>query len=89
MRMVIVSVYDVAVGAYGRPAFVRTEAEAVRSFSDEVNRPGEGNAMHAHPEHFSLFALGFFDDQEGLFVPGDAKVPRCLVTAGSLKVRQE
>lgn len=67
MRMVVVSIYDQAVGAFGRPAFVRSEGEAVRSFTNEVNRAGEDNPMHGHPEHFALWFLGHYDDATGTF----------------------
>lgn len=87
MRMVIVSVYDEAVGAFGRPAFVRSESEAVRAFSDEVNRPAADNPMTAHPEHFTLWFVGYFDDNDGTFSTGDAHCPRSLVRAGDLRTK--
>lgn len=66
----MVSVYDHASALFGRPAFVRTRGEAVRSFQDEVNRPSSGdqpNALNAHAGDFALYFLGMFDDSSGRF----------------------
>lgn len=71
MRLTVVSVYDVGVGAYGRPVFVRSKGEAVRSFMDELNKPHSEqmpNQMRAHPQDFQLYFLGEFDDETGRFV---------------------
>ena len=65
MKMVIVSVYDVAAQAYGRPVFAVSVGAAMRSFTDEVNRRGEDNTMYQHAEDFLLFELGVFDDSNG------------------------
>lgn len=67
MRYVVVSIYDRAVAAYSRPAFVRSEGEAIRVFSDEVNRKAPDNPMHVHPEHFVLFFCGYFFDDSCKF----------------------
>lgn len=65
MKHVVVSVFDAATELYGRPVFVSAVGVAVRSFGDEVNR-GEGD-VGKHPEDFSLFQLGEFDDATGHF----------------------
>lgn len=67
-RYVVVAVYDKAVGAHARPAFLRSEGEAIRGFSDEVNRGGADNVMSAHPEQFTLVFLGHWFDDSGRFV---------------------
>jgi len=67
MKLIVVSVLDVAAQAYGRPAFVPALGAAVRSFSDEVNRSSADNVMFNHPEDFQLFHLGEFDDSSGTF----------------------
>lgn len=76
MRLLLVCVRDSAVGAFNRPFCARSEGEARRSFSDEVNRPE--SAMHAHPEHYELFSVGEFDEEQGVIV---SHAPRSLVTA--------
>lgn len=67
MKYVIVSVRDRAANAFGRPFFVATRGQAIRSFSDEVNTKREGNALQAHPEDFDLYELGVFDEDTGQF----------------------
>lgn len=80
MEYVICSVRDVAVGAFGRPIFVVSKAQGVRSFRDEVNRAE--SEMHAHPEDYALFYLGVFDDQGGQF--RTLEMPELLVEARNL-----
>lgn len=63
----VCSVHDAAIGAFGRPAFVASMGQAIRSFTDEVNRGAEDNVMFKHPEDVSLYHLGTFDDGTGLF----------------------
>ena len=61
----ILSVYDGALGAFGRPVFAASRGVMLRSFQDEVNRVGEENQMNKHPEDFDLYELGKFVDQTG------------------------
>lgn len=68
MDLVLCSVFDASADAYARPMFVPSRGLAVRSFTDEVNRAAPDNIMHQHPEDFSLFCLGTFDDGTGKFV---------------------
>jgi len=62
MKLVIVAIRDRAVNAFGRPNFVQAVGQAVRSFSDEVNRRAEDNQLNQHPEDFDMFELGTYDD---------------------------
>lgn len=64
-RLVILSVYDVKVGAYMRPMFVPAVGAGVRAFTDEVNRTG--SEMNNHPEDYCLYRLGEFDEADGGF----------------------
>ena len=60
MKLLACSVFDAAVGAYGRPFFVQTKGVAVRSFMDEVSRPSHPdnpNMVGTHPDDFALIAL--------------------------------
>lgn len=70
MQLFIVSVLDSGAGVFGRPVFVRSKAEAVRSFMDQVARPSTEeapNQLHDHPKDFQLYLLGVFDDNNGTF----------------------
>ena len=66
MRQLVVSILDHATGAYSRPVFVPTEAAAIRSFRDEVNRDDASNDLFRHSGDFDLFRIGTFDDSTGL-----------------------
>lgn len=63
----VVSVYDRAADAFGRPIFVAALGQAIRSFQDEINRDAQDNPMSQHPDDFDLFYLGQFDDASGKF----------------------
>lgn len=65
MLYVMFSVYDKAVGVYGRPMFLRSEGEAVRVFQDEVNRRADDNMLSKHPQDYSLHRVGTWDDDTG------------------------
>lgn len=87
MELYVVSVYDLALGAFGRPVFVRSKGEALRSFQYEVNKAQstEGaSAVADHPQDFQLFYLGMFNDDDGRFTM--PKVPEKLVDAVALRV---
>lgn len=66
MKLTLCTVKDRAADAFGRPMFVRSIGEAIRSFSDEVNRKAEDNQLYNHSDDFDLFELGEFDDNTGL-----------------------
>lgn len=70
MKYIVVSVRDRAADAYGRPFFVAALGQAIRSFTDEVNKKGPDNTIGSHPEDFDLYHLGTFDDATGTFECG-------------------
>lgn len=65
-RLIVLSVYDVKVGAYMRPLFAPAVGAGLRVFADEVNRAD--SEMAKHPEDYCLYRLGEFDDAVGAFV---------------------
>lgn len=60
MKLQVFAIYDAAAEAYMRPVFDVSVGAALRSFADECNR--EDSMLHKHPEHFTLFHLGEWDD---------------------------
>lgn len=62
---VLVSVYDTKAEVFGTPFFVRSAAEGVRSFVDEVNREDENNVLYKHPMDFQLYQLATFNEVTG------------------------
>lgn len=65
MQLIVMSVFDAASSAYGRPIFVHSIGSAVRSFGDEIRRDSPDNEMFRHPGDFSLWRIGSFDDNSG------------------------
>lgn len=65
MKLIAVSVFDLATETYGRPFFVPHVGAAIRSFMDEVNR--DDSELGKHPSDYDLFEVGAFDDNTGTF----------------------
>ena len=82
MNLVIVSVKDSAAQAFGRPIFVPSNAVAIRSFRDEVNRKDSTDDLARHPDDFELYEVGVFDDATGII---EVFEPRILARAKDLK----
>ena len=77
MKLKMYCIYDSAAGAYMRPFFVQTDSVATRAFSDLVM-----DAQHEigkHPEHYSLFRVGEFDDNNAS--KSYFEDPECVATA--------
>lgn len=86
MKIEICAMYDAAAQVFGRPFFVQATGMAVRSFGDEVRRADANNDLYKHPEDFSLYHLGSFDDNMGVFTLPDT--PVLLVRGKDLKVSE-
>lgn len=84
MRLLCFCVKDRATDAFGNPMFMLATGQAVRSFSDEVNRAGDDNQLYQHPDDFDLYELGDFDTESGSF---DCFVPRLLTRGKDVSLR--
>ncbi len=73
MLMKMYVVFDVKSGAYTQPWFLMKDGVAVRAFSDLCN--DSKTNIGAHPEDFTLFCIGSFDDQNAGV---DSFAPRSL-----------
>lgn len=80
MKLIICSLFDRAIQAYGRPFFVPHVNAAVRGFTDEVNNPQSD--LFKHPADYDLFQLGDFDDSDGSFAL--LKKPEFVIAAKSV-----
>lgn len=79
----IVSIKDLAVQAFMRPAFVQATGAAIREFGDAVN--DEKHEMFKHPDDYEMYELGEFDDSDGSFaIP---KSPGLIAQGKMLKIR--
>lgn len=65
MKLNIYSIYDDTAKAYMQPFFLHNHALAVRAFTDQINQENSQNPLSLHPEQFTLFHVGEFDDQTG------------------------
>lgn len=67
MIVKVYAVYDSKVETYLPPFCQMTNAAAIREFSDRANTPN--HQWQKHPEDYSLFCIGSFDDQTGVIDP--------------------
>ena len=75
MLLQIFSVHDSKAGAYFQPFFQQTEGMAIRIFSDLATDPD--HSFNKHPEDFTLFRLGVYNDQNGEFTGEKTPHPIC------------
>lgn len=61
----IVIIRDAKAEMFMNPVFSVAVGEAIRSFEDEVNNPQ--SPLNKHPEDYTLFHLGTFDEATGKF----------------------
>lgn len=81
MKTMCFSVFDAKAAVFGTPFFMPREAAAIRAFGDLSN--DKKTTVGQHPEDFTLYHLGDFDDELGHI---DIVKPRALVTAASMVV---
>jgi hypothetical protein len=65
MNINVYTIYDEAAKAYITPFFMQNDGLAIRAFQDNVNSKDESN-IAKHPEQFTLFKIGVYDDQRGV-----------------------
>ena len=76
MRLNVYTIFDSAAGAYMRPFFMQSDGQALRSFTDIAT--DKDHEIGKHPEDYSLYRIGTYDDNVGRLVPEDKE---CLATA--------
>lgn len=67
MIHILVATYDIKTGVYARPTAFITDAQAVRSFGEAVN--DKTTEFNKHPEDYSIFNIGSYDDNTGEIKP--------------------
>jgi len=67
----IFSVYDSKAGAYTQPFYAVNARVAIRMFTELANDPK--HTFGTHPEDFTLFELGTFDDATAQIIQVDVK----------------
>ena len=67
------TVHDAKAEAYLQPFFQQARGAAIRSFTDAVNRPD--HSFSQHPEDYTLFECGEFNDQTGIITMAKVLTP--------------
>ena len=70
MRLFLYCVFDSASGVYDRPFCAQSDGAAIRSFGDIAS--DAEHPIGKHPECYSLYRVGEFDDNAGALVAEDA-----------------
>lgn len=66
----VYSIHDTKAEAYIQPFFAQTDGLALRMFEDNVNN--KDSQLNMHPEDFTLYRVGSWDDNKGLI---ESEVP--------------
>lgn len=67
MNLNVYSLFDQAAEAFTQPFFLHNDGLAIRAFQDNVNAPDTN--VGQHPEQFTLFKLGSYNDTNGELSP--------------------
>ncbi len=84
MKHKMFSIFDAKALAYLPPFCLPEAGMAVRTFGDCVN--SDDHQFGAHPEDYTLFLIGTFDDRTGIVADLEQ---RCVVCSGVELVRSE
>ena len=71
MRLNAYAIYDVKAAMYQRPFFAVRDGEATRAFVDAVAT--KDHPLGQHPEDYTLFRIGAFNDESGLLEASPAE----------------
>lgn len=72
MVLKVFCVRDQKTEAYMQPFFMKTKGEAIRAWSDTVS--DKQTQFNKHPEDFTLFEIGEYNDDNGILIPHQALV---------------
>lgn len=67
------AVHDIKAEAYLQPFFMKTRGLAIRAYSNTVN--DEKSEFWKHPEDYTLFEIGEYDENTGLIKPLESHIP--------------
>lgn len=81
MKHVTLSVYDEKAQFFSPPMCFKTVAEGTRVFLDECRN--SNSVLSQHPEDFSLYEIGSFDDSNGEII---SFVPNKFIARGQHNV---
>lgn len=73
----IYTVFDSASGFYHKPFFTRSKGEAIRSIMDVLS--DKAHDLSKYSADYTLFELGTFDDNTGMYNTHEPKTLGCLI----------
>lgn len=76
MILYAIAVRDLATDSYNRPFFVQHAAQALRSFTDEVNN--RDSEVSRHAQDYELWLIGTFEDDTGSMASNPARLARAI-----------
>ncbi len=77
MKHSVFTIYDSKVDAFLPPFYMQTKPAAIRAITDTMNDPSHQFAKH--PEDYTLFYLGQFDDGTATFDLEKTPISLCLL----------
>lgn len=72
MILQVYSVYDAKAEAFMTPFYMQAKGQAIRAFTDTVN--DDSHAFSKHPQDYTLFEIGSWDDSNGSLISLDTPV---------------
>lgn len=84
-KQLVVSAYDSRIQVWGRPQFMINKPDALRGW-EEVCNDGQ-SPFSKHPTDFALYAIGIWDDQQGVFMPFETK--QIIASASEVKKQHQ
>lgn len=65
MLLTVFAIYDSGISTWMPPIYARNKGEMLRQFMDACNDPG--SKLAKHPQDYTLFEIGTFDDDKCIF----------------------
>lgn len=87
MKFAIVAIKDAKADVFSHPMAFQSKGQAIRSFADQVNT--EGEHFYKHPEDYSLWLVGEYDDNTATLIPTASGAPEHMGQAVMFAVRHE
>lgn len=86
MKIHLYTIRDRAQDAFLNPFAMLAHGQAIRYFTDQVNRADPDNQLHSHPDDFDLYYVGTFDTSDGKF---ETQVPEQISIGKNVAVRSQ